>query len=136
VLPEGAECHFDVDNRFRTGLFSSEQEDQFKAGLTRIGVSYQGLFGDKTLRCQETLIAAGDNLYVLAEAQRRAAATDSARNEDNLYMGKGAQKMCIFSDSSEKELLSSLKLQMYLFVYGGPVIALVCLYILLNRLGV
>lgn len=136
ILPSGATCSFAVDQNYRMQLFSSASEDTFKAGLERIGFNYQGLFGDKPLRCSETYIQPGDQLFVLGTATRRKGTIDSERNQDNLYIAKGDNSYFILADHSEKDMLSSLYWQMYLMIYGGPILTVLCLYYLLNRFGV
>ena len=135
ILPKGAQCSFAVDQEYRTQLFSSAREDLFKSGLDRIGFNYQGFFGEKPLRCYETYILPGDALFVLGTATRKKIIQDSEVNQDNLYITSGSEGFFMIADHSEKEILKSLRWQIYAMIYGGPVLTVAGLYYVLFRLG-
>ncbi|MBX7143774.1 MAG: E3 ubiquitin ligase family protein [Oligoflexia bacterium] len=134
ILPKDAECTFRVDNNYRMSFFSDANEESFKAGLERIGIPHSNLFGERPLRCSETYILPGDELFVLGTATPRSFSESSERNEDNLFIAKGSKgALFIMADRSEKELLSSLWWQMCAMIFLGPVLAVSCFWYILHR---
>lgn len=134
VVPDGADCTFRVDNNYRMSFFSDENEQLFKAGLERIGISHSSLLGERPLRCSEIYILPGDELFILGTATTRSFSQSSENNEDNLYVGRGNKgSPFVLADRSEKELLRSLWWQMYAMIFLGPILAVGCFIYILTR---
>lgn len=135
IDPREAELHLNRDREFRTHIGSSDQEETFKEGLMRVGIDPKGFLGlgGRSLRCDETFIEPGDKIYVMGTAKDNPEVRRAAVGADNLYIGKDEQFFCI-SDKSEKILLESLTWRMWASIWGGPILAIGCLYFLVNHL--
>jgi len=131
VNPKGAELHLAVDRKYSTGfLVSSSQEEAFKKGLELMGINWRSFLGfEKRLRSEETFIQAGDHVYVIGTATDNPRVALSERGMDNVLIGK-ADSIYLISDRSEKELLSSFRVDMLLCLYGGPLVTVICLFFL------
>ena len=137
IFPAKAELHLNVDEKYQTSPFSiSDDERVFKAGLERLGISPTGFLFERKLRCSETYVRPGDQIFIFGTALRHHDRTDSAVNQDNLYIATNEKDYFVISDSSEKELLSSFNWKVYLMVLGGPAVSVASLAYLLNRFNV
>lgn len=122
VEPEGAELHLQVDNQYHASFLGADTET-IRAGLTRAGSAVTPGLG-ATLRCDETFIREGDPVFVLGTATIRGA---------GVVIAKGERGACFcVSDGSEKDLLGALKTKALLCLYGGPLLTVFCLYLLLT----
>jgi Zn-finger nucleic acid-binding protein len=109
--------------------------EQTILGLLKLGVAVDGWFGEKTIRCSETCILPDETVYVLGTAQENRGAEDSIDNAARLYIGSSRDQEFIISDRSEKELLSSLRWQVWACLAGGPALALLCLLLMFRMYG-
>jgi Zn-finger nucleic acid-binding protein len=118
------------DNRTTRNNWLGTLPEETILGLLKLGVSVEGWFGEKTLRCSESCILPDETVYVMGTAQENKSAADSTENSARLYIGSSRDNEFIISDRSEKELLSSLQWQVYAFLGGGPALAVLCLLLL------
>ncbi len=135
INPVGAELFLKPDRNYQLGNFGGgKDKDVFEQGLIDLGISPPGFLNfDKQLRCTETYICAGDPVYALGTASKNPLVELSEKGSDNVCIQKeGAPFFCI-SDKSEKALLGEFSGKMYLFLYGGPVLTVVCLFILIGH---
>ena len=132
VNPVGAELFLNVDRQYQLNSFGGKDKQAFEEGLIALGVQPHGFMGfDKQLRCAEQYVCPGDPLYVMGATAKNPLMELSDKGNDNACIQKeGAPFFCL-SDKSEKDLLSSLGGQMYLFLYGGPVLTVACLFFLI-----
>jgi len=118
------------DNRTTRNNWLGTLPEETILGLLKLGVPVEGWFGEKTLRCSESCILPDETVYVLGTAQENKSAADSMENSARLYIGSSRDNEFIISDRSEKELLSTLRWQVYAFLGGGPALAVLCLLLL------
>jgi len=118
------------DNRTTRNNWLGTLPEETILGLLKLGVPVEGWFGEKTLRCGESCILPDETVYVLGTAQENKSAADSMENSARLYIGSSRDNEFIISDRSEKELLSTLRWQVYAFLGGGPALAVLCLLLL------
>lgn len=133
VNPVGAELYLANDRKYQLGSLGGGADVQaFEQGLIDLGISPHGFLGfDKQFRCVEQYICPGDKVYIMGAASNNPLIQGSATGSENLCLQKeGAPLFCI-SDKSEKELLASFGWKMYLYLYGGPVLTVSCLLILI-----
>ncbi|MDD2714650.1 MAG: hypothetical protein PHW04_02020 [Candidatus Wallbacteria bacterium] len=154
VFPEGATMNLKTDYCREFSSFSTLPAE-LTAFLKQKHINYESLFGGhRRLRFTEIFIAPNDGLYILGTAafwQKKADADNldnpdpdlaaqmkSMALEDNKCVAsirKGEQWFYL-SDSSEKDILSSLGWWAPFAIFGGPLLTLVCMIYLLFRLGV
>ncbi|HOW59223.1 MAG TPA: GIDE domain-containing protein [Candidatus Omnitrophota bacterium] len=134
VNPVGAELYLKDDRKFNMGSLSrGPDKAAFEQGLIELGISPRGFMGfDKPLRCTEHYVCPGDNLYVMGTATKNPLVELSEKSSENICIQKEGSFFCL-SDKSEKELLDSMTWQLYLFLYGGPILTVVCLFILIKQ---
>lgn len=102
-------------------------------GLAGLGLAVDGSWSDRTLRCTEAFIQPRDTVYVLGAAQEDLNATGASANEDRLYIGYHPDEAFMISDRSEKDLLEELNWQVRALLWGGPLLTLVCLLVIVTR---
>jgi hypothetical protein len=133
VNPVGAECYLRTDRQYGTGMGGADKES-FLQTLEGLGIKTAGFAGfGKTLRCSETYVMPGDDLYVLGTATENPFVTGSSRGCENICIQKESSSFFCISDESEKELLATMSGKMYLFLYGGPLLTVVCLFFLIGH---
>lgn len=131
VDPLDAELHLNVDREF-SSAFGGKAKPEFLAGLAGLGIDPSGFLGlKKSLRCAETYIAPGDFIYVMGNACPAVSGNFSEKGHENLCIRKEHAPVFCLSDQSEKELLKKLTGQMILMLYGGPILTVVCLFLLI-----
>ncbi|HCM41849.1 MAG TPA: hypothetical protein DIS66_00840 [Candidatus Omnitrophica bacterium] len=131
VDPLSAELHLQVDREF-SSAFGGKAKPEFLTGLTELGIDPKGFLGvKKSLRCAETYIAPGDLIYVMGSACPAVSGEFSECGHENLCIRKDNAPIFFISDHSEKELLKNLGRQMIFMLYGGPILTVVCLFLLI-----
>jgi len=135
IDPAGAELFLNTDRNYSLDSFGSGRDTEtFEAGLVALGLDPHGFLGmHKQLRCTEEYLCPGDTIYIMGEAAKNPLVELSSTGSGNLCIQKGAAPFFCMSDKSEKELLSSMGGQMYLFLYGGPILSVACLFILIGH---
>jgi Zn-finger nucleic acid-binding protein len=118
------------DNRTTRNNWFGTLPEQTLQGLSKLGITVDGWFGEKTLRCSEASILPEETVYVLGTAQENRGAAESTDNSARLYIGSSRDHNFIISDRSEKELLSRLRWQVLAFLGGGPALAVLCLLLI------
>lgn len=118
------------DNRTTRNNWLGTLPEETILGLLKLGVPVEGWLGEKTLRCSEACLLPDETVYIMGTAQENKSAADSTENSARLYIGSSRDNEFIISDRSEKELLSSLRWQVYAFLAGGPALAVLCLLLL------
>ena len=135
INPVGAEFYLAADRKYQLGSWGGGADTEvFEQGLIDLGISPHGFLGfDKQLRCVEQYICPGDAIYIMGEASENPLVQGSATGFENLCIQKGDAPFFCISDESEKELLVSFCGKMYLYLYGGPVLTVACLFILIGH---
>lgn len=129
VVPFDAQLILPENRTARSNSFGT-LPDETLVGLAQLGISADGWFGQKTLRCSESRILPEETVYVLGTASENRGTADSADNSARLYIGSSRDHEFIISDRSEKELLSWLQWQVVACMGGGPALALLCLHLI------
>jgi hypothetical protein len=129
VVPFGAQLMLSDNRTTRTNWFGP-LPDQALVGLNRLGVSTDGWWGQRTLRCSEAYVMPEEIVYVLGVAHEKPGTAGSAENSARLYIGSSRDQDFLISDRSEKELLSGLRWQVFALLAGGPSLAVTCLLII------
>lgn len=137
ILPKNAELYLDKDHSYGGNSFFSGRDSVFEEGLARLGVNNQTIFGlKKTLRADETYIVEGDPVYVLGKVSSDALGENGAGGPRCAAISYDqVHKVLILSDKSEKDVISRMSGYTLLALYGGPVISITALVILLSELG-
>jgi hypothetical protein len=135
VAPFKAEIDVPKSYFFDTGIFSKEPPIKIKNFLKKNNLNYKGFLGfKKQMRFTEWTIVPGDKLYVLGNAIDNpgvAEGTAQMSHHDIMIDKKGGNPFYI-SNKSEKNILGSLGFKTYAYLIGGPVLSLICLFILLG----
>lgn len=133
ICPDQAELHVHTDRKYSNGL-GAKDKDLFLAQLESMGIGTRGSFGfGKQLRCEEAYIAPGDPVYAIGTVQPNPLVKGSAQGFENLCMAVQLGSFFLLSSESEKHVLSEFSGKMYLFLYGGPALTVVCLFILIGH---
>jgi COMPASS component SWD3 len=109
---DGAELVLDIDHHDKSGTFNSASPELEKI-LKRYGKSSKGLLFNKELKYEETILEAGDELYVLGPAQMVKGSI--------CFKTDGGQSL-IVSDKSERELLQKHDSKSLLSALAGVVL--------------
>jgi len=138
VDPSGAEIDIPLDFEFNSG-FMKDPPDSVKQFLENNGMSFEGFLGlNKTMRYREYLIAPKDKLYIMGTAGDNPLVEEAtaAQSITDIMIQKGEnEKHYYISDRTEKELLESLKWKSAGGVFGGAILTLACLAIILKYLN-
>lgn len=129
IAPNGADVVIHKDNQFRISMFSND-DAQFLEALYRLGVPVSG----KNLRAEEYYIQEEDPLYVLGDVALKG--TETEINHENLIVRSSKHTYFIISDRNEKEVLSHFSFISMLMIFGGPILVVFCLHVLLNHFKV
>jgi len=133
ICPAGAELHVHTDRKYSNGIGAKDKE-QFLKQLELMGIGAGGIWGfGKQLRCEEAYIAPGDPLYVIGTAQPNPLVKGSAQGFENVCMAAQSGALFLISSESEKHVLGEFSGMMYFFLYGGPLLAVGCLFILIGH---
>lgn len=135
VNPEGAEIDIPADFSY-VSTWGKDPPIEVVNFMKKNNLRFEGIFGiNKTMRYVERHIAPKDRLYILGTAGDNPFVRSSARNEENIMMQKGGSIFYI-SDKPEKGVLDSLKWKSIAFTIGGAALALVCLFFIINIIGI
>ena len=97
-----AKLELEVDNHRSCGALSDAPED-FERCLKSFGLSSKGLVFNNDFTCEETILEAGDEMYILGEPTKRG----------DMYCFDGSQgEMFFVSDKSERKLTEEIRSQM------------------------
>ncbi|NCC57438.1 MAG: hypothetical protein EOM17_07395 [Synergistales bacterium] len=133
ICPLGAELHVLPDHKYSTGI-GAKDKDRFLAQLSSMGIATQGLMGfGRSYRCEEAYIIPGDDVYVMGTAQPSPLGGGSAQGYENICIAAQPGSFFLLSSESEKHVLAAFTGKMHLFLYGGPVLTIVCLFILVGH---
>ncbi len=135
INPVNAELYLNADRKYQLGAFGSGKDPQvFEQGLTELGIDPHGFLNiDKQLRCTETYVVPGDPVYIMGTAVKNPLVELAATGSENLCVQKEGDTFFCISDESEKDLLASMAWQMCLFLYGGPILTVTCLFFLIEH---
>lgn len=134
VDPAGAELFLSVDRKYASGSCGTGKDlEAFEQGLVELGIEPHGFMGfHKQLRCTETYLCPGDAVYIMGNVAKNPLVEFTEKGSENLCIQKDPAPFFCISDKSEKDLLSSMGWQMYLFLYGGPILTVTCLFFLIT----
>jgi len=96
VVPFGAQLILSENRTTRTNWFGSVP-DHVLAGLSRLGLSADGWWGQKTVRCSEAYVLPEETVYVLGVAHEKPGAAGSAENSARLYIGSSRDRDFLIS---------------------------------------
>jgi len=131
VCPAGAELHVHTDHKFSNGI-GARDKDLFLAQLVSLGIETQGFMGfGKQLRCEEAYLLPGDPVYVIGTVQSNPIVQGSAQGFENICIAAQPGSFFLLSSESEKHVLGEFSGKMYLFLYGGPILTVGCLFFLI-----
>lgn len=122
VVPLEAELKVQIDNKFSNSIFSGLGGTNFNEGMQNIGLGTVSTL--RTMRCKETYIAPGDQVFVIGTVQEIAGKARSKEGEDNLFIGKSPKNWFLISDKSEKELIREMFWLNYVMLFGGPILVI------------
>ena len=139
VLVNPAEAEFDIptDNVFTSGM-GQDASKVIEAFLERQNLTSTGLFGwNKRLRYTEAFIKPGELIYVLGSAMDNPHVDEASSEQGHLDVmiahAKGNQ--FYISDKSEKDCVGDHASLVFLQIWGGAALTLVCLAYSLYRFG-
>lgn len=154
VFPTGAEMNLKIDYRKEFGGFGSVPAE-LQSFLDQNDVTYRGLFGlTSRMRFTEIFVVPGNIIYLLGSAcswqkknRRMSESPDQVEmlmkemeiqdNECSSCIRKVSDQPWFYiSDSSEKDIISSLGWWVPLSIIGGPVLSAASLIYILHRFGV
>jgi len=132
---KGAKVNVSRDFEFKTG-FGRKTPDAIINFLKANGMSHKTLFGfGKTMRYKEHFIAPKDKLYIMGTAADNPFVENGTakNNVEDIIIQKGKnEKMYYISDKPENALLKEIKWKMLGFIFGGALLSVVCLSIILK----
>ncbi|MEP6890778.1 MAG: GIDE domain-containing protein, partial [Nitrospirota bacterium] len=126
VVPLDAELILQDERTFRNDWLGALPPTTV-AGLQRLGITTERWLGNKTLRCRESFIPQGEQVYVLGTAHEQRDAGDLIENSVRLYIGNSQEHTFIISDRTEKDLLSQMRWQVLAHGAVGVALAAFCL---------
>ncbi|MEO8047737.1 MAG: GIDE domain-containing protein [Nitrospirota bacterium] len=126
VVPFGAELILQEERIVRNDWLGALPPTTV-AGLQRLGITTERWLGNKTLRCRESFIPQGEQVYVLGTAHEQRDAGDLIENSVRLYIGNSQEHTFIISDRTEKDLLSQMRWQVLAHGAVGVALAAFCL---------
>ncbi len=139
VDPDDAEISIPLSYEYKSG-FGKSTPGTIKTFLSGINVSSNTLFGlNRNLRYREYFIKPQENLYVIGTAgdNPHMEESSSIKNEEDIMIQKGNTKQFYFiSNKGEKEILKRFKWKIAAGLFGGSILSLICLSIILINLGV
>jgi len=138
VDPAGARIEIPVDNEFNSS-WGKDPPEQVKKFLNSQGLNFESFLGmNKTMRYREWFVEPGDKLYIMGTAEDNPYLEEAtAKNSvEDIMIGKGAhEKNFYISDSEEKEILKKLKWKVIGGVFGGGLLTVGCLAVILLYLN-
>lgn len=139
VDPKGAKMDIPVDSEFRSN-FGVDPPDTVKKFLKSQNLRFEGLLLgiNKTMKYKEYFVEPKDSLYIIGTAKDNPFMEEAAAKKgvEDVMIGKGLhEKIYYISDKHEKELLKTLRWQSIGGIFGGALLILVCLAIMLLNLN-
>jgi len=136
INPRGAKLDINRDNSFDSG-FNKDPNETVMRFLKDHSLKHEGFMGwNKQMRYREYFIEPNDKIYVLGTAGKNPHVTSAQKNEEGIMIQKHESNMFYISDKSEKELMKHLKTKIIIGFFGGGVLIVGCLFMLLLYLGV
>ncbi len=132
VDPKGAEAEIPLDYKGSSGGDCDPPESVKEFMISR-GLSPMDAYGrNRRLKFREYCIEPGDRLYVLGTAKDNPfmEETRSESNVMDVMIGKGDGEIYYISDRPESEILGELNVHSLFGIYGGAVLAIICLLIM------
>lgn len=145
VDPRGAELEIPADNvievdggetpPFKVTEFIEEHEDiESEDNSVDLGIAEVDTGNDR--RYTEYYVTPGEDVYVFGKAMERPSFEGSAQNEDNIVVNEDDHTpMFMISDSSEKELVSTMTWKTYGALIGGTILSIACFGFLIGLVG-
>ncbi len=136
VNPNEARIEIPIDSEYNSGNGNDPPECVLEF-LSQNGISHEGFFGwNKRMRFREYFIEPGDSIYVMGIADISQDSAGSANGSENLMIHKGANNKTFYiSDQPEKKILSELGGKILWGVFGGAVLSVGCLAIIMMYFG-
>jgi hypothetical protein len=140
VDPKGAKVDIPRDFLFESHM-GKDPPDTVRQFLKANNLSFEGwLFGiNKKMRYSEYFIAPKDKLYIMGTASDNPFVEDATAKQgiEDIMITKGEhEKFYYISDKSEREILGSLRLKAMGGIFGGALLAVGCLALILLYIGV
>jgi len=152
IFPYGAELRLKTDMQIKCG--SSGLKPEWKVFFDSKNVKYNGFLGGNSLRVTEIYVEPEDRLYILGTAHfwrsgrsdevemvmagdKQKELIENMKKEDSKCHASIRKvknsKYFLISDSSEKELISSLGWHVPAMLFGGPLLSVLTLVYILYR---
>jgi len=131
-----AEVDIPKDFEWKSGM-GQDPPNNVKEFLDSKGIKHEGFFGfNKTMRFREYIIQPDDMLYVMGTAKDNPYIKDGSAqtNEADIMIGKGENNIYYIADKPEKKVLQSMNSSCQLYVYGGALLSIGCMIIVLAYL--
>lgn len=138
VDPAGADVDIPADRVIRSGTGSSPPV--YVTDFVRtLGVKQKSFLGfNRTMRYSEYYIAPDDKLYILGTAGDNPLVEDATAQmgvEDIMIQKGNNDKIYYISDKGEGDVLKGFKLKTLGGLFGGGILAVVCLAVIMLYLG-
>lgn len=134
----GASIDIPKNFEYDSGLFK-DPPLPVRQFLKKNNLSFEGFLGiNKTMRFREFYIAPKEKLYIMGTAGDNPYMEEGTEKEDmpDIMIAKGKnEKIFYVSDKPEKEILKSLTWKSFLGIFGGGILTIVCLAVILFQFG-
>lgn len=137
VNPAEAEVDIPADNIFHSGT-GQDVHEGIAAFLEKHNLSSTGFFGwNKRMRYTESFVSIGDNLYILGTAMDNPYVDEASAEQGHMdvMIAHANGNLFYISDKSEKDCLRDQASSVFLQIWGGAALTLVCLAYSLYRFG-
>lgn len=138
VDPTGAKIDIPQDFFFSSHL-GKDPPESIRQFLKKNNLSFETFLGiNKTMRYTEYFIAPNDKLYIMGAAGDNPFVEEATAQQgvEDIMIQKERGKIYYISDKPEEKILKSLKWKVIGGVFGGAILSVVCLLIILAYLGV
>ena len=133
VDSRGAKVEILRDNEFRSG-FMKDPPAGVKRFLGRSGMDFESFLGmNKAMRYRESFVAPGDMLYVMGTAGDNPFVEEGTAEggAEDILIGRGNERFFYISDRPEKRVLGLLRWKVIGGFFGGGLLILLCLWLVL-----
>jgi hypothetical protein len=138
VLVDPAQAKISVSNHYEfNSNMGKDPPKQIISFLKNSDLNFEGFFGiNKRMRFTEYLIEPKENLYIFGTADDNPYVKDGTAKQgvEDIMIQKGKNFFYI-SDKPEKDILRSLTWQMIGGLFGGAVLTVICMIVLLQFFG-
>ncbi|MBW2964797.1 E3 ubiquitin ligase family protein [Candidatus Woesearchaeota archaeon] len=138
VDPDGAQIDIPADFKFQSS-WGKDPPESVKGFLKRNNLSFETFLGmNKNMKYTEWFIAPKDKLYILGHAGDNPYVEEATAQHsvEDIMIQKGGEKIYYISDKSEADVLKSFRWKVIGGFFGGGVLIVGCLAVILLYFGV